>query len=79
MADQVTKIRTMMKTIDDRDIRVANLTKVVENYHDDTNALMDALNRKITDKTLKLEIETQRLTTKSASDFVLFDELTRSL
>jgi hypothetical protein len=79
MADQVNKMKTTLKSIDDRDIRVANLTRCVENYHSDTNALMDALNKKITDKTQKLDFECHRLSTKSESDFVLFEELTTKL
>ena len=79
MADQVNKMKTMMKSMDDRDIRVANLTKRVENYHSDTNGLMDALNKKITDKTLKLTLDLQDLKLKTSSDFVLFDGLTKKL
>ena len=61
MADQVNKMKSLLKTVDDRDIRMANLTNVVQNNHDDTNALMNALNGKITDKTLRLESQIEKI------------------
>ena len=53
LVDQVNKMNTMLTTINDRDTRFANLTRAVENNHEDTNALMNALNSKIADKTFK--------------------------
>jgi len=61
MTDQVNQMKTMLTTVDDRDTRFANLTRVVENNHDDANALMNALNGKITDKTLKIESAIQNI------------------
>ena len=61
MADQVNKMKSLLKTVDDRDIRMANLTNVVQNNHDDTNALMNALNGKITDKTFRLESQIEKI------------------